>query len=419
MKAIRIIVIAFILSMILAPAAMAQDTPEHTGHAVASAITEATGVSVSPLLGLTVIGAIKYFKAEEKTKVPWNCQPWFWGPAMLILILIAVKDNSPIQLAGPLKQPLEIADAVQMQISGLIGAAMIIPGFMDLLNPPVRETALFLLNNLDLASAAHAAGEAAAESSPGYFNYAVTVITAFLGTIVYVMVWLGSNAVNVVIMIAPFPFVGTVLKSIRTVILAVLVIANSIHPLLGLAVAIALILVAYLIAYWSFRLTVFGTIVTFEYIFRSWQKTNLAGAKSITAFSSGGPVPPHRTLGKLSAEDGRLVFQYRPWLILPRKTIVSPRPAAEYRTARSLLYPHVVTFGQTGPTGPGLRAAAPVQKPRNRNHPTAWLGVGRNRSGLSSGVQRHVAVAAGRISIQIRGNHRLISLSRHPARESG
>jgi hypothetical protein len=50
---------------------------------------------------------------------------------------------------------------------------------------------------------------------------------------------------------------------------------------------------------------------------------------------------PTRTYGKLARNDkGELVFNYRPWLILPPRTLVLPsaitKPAADFFTPRSL-----------------------------------------------------------------------------------
>ena len=50
---------------------------------------------------------------------------------------------------------------------------------------------------------------------------------------------------------------------------------------------------------------------------------------------------PTRTFGKLSRNDkGELVFNYRPWLVLPQRTLVLP--AGNYETGRGLFYSEIL-----------------------------------------------------------------------------
>ena len=64
------------------------------GVAAAETISQVTGVAISPLLGVGAAGAFQYFRAPEaeRARLSWYAQPWFWGPALLIVGLCFLKD---------------------------------------------------------------------------------------------------------------------------------------------------------------------------------------------------------------------------------------------------------------------------------------------------------------------------------------
>src|ERR1043166_1987563 len=68
------------------PVSSNRSTP---GVEVAQAISTITGVAISPLMGVSGVGAWKYYHTPpaQRTKLPWYAQPWFWGPAILVVLL--------------------------------------------------------------------------------------------------------------------------------------------------------------------------------------------------------------------------------------------------------------------------------------------------------------------------------------------
>src|SRR5512140_3136417 len=72
-----------------APAETASTTNSATpGTELAHAISEITGVATSPLLGVSTVGAWKYFHAQtpqQRARLPWFAQPWFWIPAFALV----------------------------------------------------------------------------------------------------------------------------------------------------------------------------------------------------------------------------------------------------------------------------------------------------------------------------------------------
>ena len=74
------------------------------------------------------MGAWRYFhvEASERTRLPWYCQPWFWGAAALVLGLIIIKDLLGTALPHWLVQPLHFLELIENKISaGLAGGTLV------------------------------------------------------------------------------------------------------------------------------------------------------------------------------------------------------------------------------------------------------------------------------------------------------
>src|SRR4051794_24897627 len=73
-------------------AAPAEKTP---GLELAALVTQVTGIAISPLLGVSAIGAYRYFQAgtpQEKAALPWFAHPGFWFFGLLLVGAVAAKD---------------------------------------------------------------------------------------------------------------------------------------------------------------------------------------------------------------------------------------------------------------------------------------------------------------------------------------
>ena len=71
-----------------APAVKLAD-PTPASKKMCEALSEITGVAISPLLGMGAVGAVKYYRTPEdqRDKLPWFCIAAFWVPAILIVVL--------------------------------------------------------------------------------------------------------------------------------------------------------------------------------------------------------------------------------------------------------------------------------------------------------------------------------------------
>ena len=95
-----------------APAAKSK-TP---GLELATMASQITGIAISPMLGVSGVGAYQYFKAstpEEKAALPWFAQVSFWLPALLLVGVCAAKDTIAPLLPPGMKKPLDIAEALE------------------------------------------------------------------------------------------------------------------------------------------------------------------------------------------------------------------------------------------------------------------------------------------------------------------
>lgn len=87
--------VAAIASQALGATASGASLP---GISLAEGISEVTGVAISPLLGISSVGAWKYWHTETtaRARLPWYCQPWAWGSGLGLILLCFCKDLSEL-----------------------------------------------------------------------------------------------------------------------------------------------------------------------------------------------------------------------------------------------------------------------------------------------------------------------------------
>ncbi len=100
------------------------------GKEIAQHISLLTGVALSPLMGVSGVGAWQYWQAktpEQKMKLAWYANPLFFVPALLLVLLCFVKDTAGTVLPTAVKKPFDIAEAVEHKISGLVATGAFVP----------------------------------------------------------------------------------------------------------------------------------------------------------------------------------------------------------------------------------------------------------------------------------------------------
>jgi len=315
------------------PAASAPLTSSATpipGLAAAEAITTITGVAISPLLGVSAVGAWKYFKTppEKRANLPWFAQPWFWAPALAIVILCFVKDTLGTTWPTAVKKPFDVLDAFENKISALIAAGAFVPLIATFLATAEEAN----------SSALWTIGPFVAAIDPAPFLNALLIP---FGLAAFFAVWMAAYAINILILLSPFTTVDLALKAFRTLLLAFLAGLALYDVVLGALFSMLLIAVSFLIAGWSFRLMIFGNVFAWDFITNRRQRFQPANEGHRAFLATRLEHTPIRTLGRLTKnERGQMQFEYRPWLALPKRAL--QLPTGDYAVGRGLLHPALV-----------------------------------------------------------------------------
>ncbi len=308
---------ALCLSFSLAQApAETQSAPAKSGYAqpgkhFAESISTLTGVAISPLLGTSAYGAVMYTRTEKEKRasLPWFAQPWFFVPALVLVALCFAKDSAGTALPTALKKPLDVVETIEHKISGLVATGAFVPFVAAIMHDTAPPEAL-------LSSMGFAAAD---------FSWLYNVIIVPVSMIAFFIVFLASNAINILILLSPFTTVDAALKSFRLAILGTVAGSAWMNPWFGAAWALIIVLISYFIAGWSFRLSHFGMVFVWDTLtFRRKRFTPDATENKLFLWRKVNKVPA-RTYGKLKRDDkGNFVLTYRPWLVLPPRTVTLP-----------------------------------------------------------------------------------------------
>jgi hypothetical protein len=329
-----------------APAAYPSSAP---GAEVAQTISLVTGVAISPLLGAGAVGAWKYYEAktpEQRANLPWFAQPWFWVPALLLVTACFLKDTLGIALPTVLKKLFDALEVIEHKVSALVATGAFVP-----LVAPVFHS-----------SGGHS-------SMLGGSLVFATIDLSWLGNLImvpvmmiaFLMVSLASSTINILILLSPFTTVDAALKAFRLFILSTVTVTAFANPWVGAVWALIIIAFAYLIAGWSLRLSHFGLVFIWDFVTR--RSARFAPDKTSNRVFLGRKIDktPARSYGSLRRDDaGHLVLTYRPWFILPARTLSLPE--GKYAVGKGLLYSEILRV-----EGESLKSAI-LLPPRYRSH---------------------------------------------------
>jgi len=313
------------------PVAAAEKKParSHTpGLEAAKTLSTVTGVAISPLLGVGAVGAYEWVKApaDKRANLHWYAQPWFWLPALLVVGFVIAKDVLGTAAPTALKKPFDVAEALENKVSGMLAAGTFVP-FMVTVFPSAAD---------DTAQALAAAGFAAV-SGGDVLNWLLVPFAVA----VFLVVWLSSHAINILILISPFTTVDAALKSFRATILGLVAVTAWINPWVGALFSLLVVLLAWYVAGWAFRLLVLGSVYCWDFF--TFRRHRFLPAANLNWMFAARTIndTPIRTYGRLNTDaEGRRTFEYRPWLVLPKRTL--ELPAGTYAVGRGILYPEVM-----------------------------------------------------------------------------
>ena len=304
-----------------APVKSAKPEP---GIRLAQSVTALTGLAISPLLGVSVYGAWEYFQtpSEKKAQLSFYAKPWFWIFGFLIVAMVVAKDALGTVIPSPLKKPFDVAELFENKLSGLVAAGALVPMVSTFLGT----------KSVDVAISLSAAGFAAAD---GMSLGAILVLP--FAMVAYTFVWLASHAITILILLSPWGVFDATLKAFRAALLTAVAGLGAIDPWLGAILSLGVILVAYLVGGWSFRLLVQGSVFGWDFLTRRRNRFIPTGGEHWAFTSRKIDKIPIRTYGRLMKNSaGGLLFRYRPWLFLTEKELSL---SGKFAVGNGFIYP--------------------------------------------------------------------------------
>lgn len=291
--------------------------------AISKSVAVLTGVAISPLLGTGALGLYENWQAktpEQKAALPWYAQWSFILPALGIVGVCAAKDSLGAVLPPGMKKPLDVLETIENKASGLVAAGAVVPFTMNSLSKMIVAQ-----THAPAAPVFEATGLATIHLGAIDYSWFLNVLTIPFGIAVFLVVWMASHAINVLILLSPWGAIDAALKTARTALLGLIVVSATLNPWISAGLSLIIILVAYLVAGWAFRLTIFGTLFSWDFL--TLRKLRFTPAERMNKLFSSTQLTrqgvPMRTYGRLieEPENGRQIFAYKAWLVLPEKTV--------------------------------------------------------------------------------------------------
>jgi hypothetical protein len=174
------------------------------------------------------------------------------------------------------------------------------------------------------------------------FSWLLDLLTVPFGIAMFAIVWMASHAINVLILLSPWGAIDAALKGMRTALLGLLTLSATVNPWVGAALSVVVIIIAYFVAGWAFRLTVFGSVFCWDFFtLRRHRFTPADNNNRLFAGANLANVPP-RTYGRLVLQpEGALEFIYRPWLVLAECRAMVPVEKSKIAVGKGLFFSNI------------------------------------------------------------------------------
>ena len=343
-----LVLLVVTLSVVVTPFALAassvglvQSTGKDRSPAapIAGALSTITGIAISPLLGTGLYGAYQWWSAKDsvaRQALPWYAQAGFWLPALLLVGVCAAKDAFGAVIPPGWKKPLDVLETIENKATGLVAAGAVVPFTMAAMSKvlvgsaastdPMLPTGLAMLpiGAMDL-------------------SWFLNILTIPFGVAIFLVVWMASHAINVLILLSPWGAIDAALKSARTGVLAILAMTSALNPWAGAAISVVIIIFAYFVAGWAGRLSVFGWVFCWDFITR--RRRRFQPADNNNWMFAGGNLPgvPTRTYGRLVRQStGNYEFIYQLWPWKPVKSAGVPSTGEMLAVGRGLFFSTII-----------------------------------------------------------------------------
>ncbi|MCW5213070.1 hypothetical protein VU04_09190, partial [Desulfobulbus sp. TB] len=306
-------------------------------------IAQTTGLALNPIFCMSVLGGYYYFTTPEEhlSTLPWHLSPQFWGPLTFLLGLIFLKDTFGVAFPKLLKSPLDAAEILfEKNTSALIALPVVINSVQQGEFQQLQHVGQQAYDFLFPVAIAAGSAEAVVHSGLDFLLMSLTSVTAIM---IFIVVWVLSQAFNVLILLCPFS-IGDALLAAAKNALVVLVLGLS-GTYAGALLSLTVIAVAVYLFPKTLRLVAFGTVMSYDLVFYKLLRSRAGSlpADGIRCFSSCslGQTPP-LTYGKLTLQDGVMLFSYRSCLFLSKKTLYTGIKPLSCEVIRGVLSPVIV-----------------------------------------------------------------------------
>jgi hypothetical protein len=318
-----------------------EPSPLERGQEVARAVATVTGTAISPLLGVSALGAYTYWKTppDRRAALPFYCAPPFWITLAILLALVMLKDT--VGGAVPfLKKPL---DAIEILIVNKAA-------FLFAVIPVVWHQSAAISAATAPASTPLAQAFPTVNAASAWTALTAGAVPIVLGAVAFV-VWLTGHAIDVLALLSPIPWLDAVFKAFRGAVMLTVGVLAAVSPRAAFGLSIAIIAICLVCFSWAFRLAVFGAVFAWDILCSHLlgQRHDPSLDKEVlgfTAYAIGGLRK--RSFGALRrAGDGTLEFVHRPAGIGFCGAVRIQNPE-KYEVSRGLFFPCVLAPSKTG-----------------------------------------------------------------------
>jgi hypothetical protein len=289
----------------LAAAATALPSGESRATAVATGIAQLTGLAISPLLVLVALGWVDFANAggSSAAALPLHASPWLLIPCSAVLALALLKKIASPAIPLPIRKLLDAAEYFEAKLSALVAAGVLLPTIVGTM-------------------AAATGGAAPAQAAGIASDWATFIWLVPLVLFLFAAVWISFHAVDALVVLSPFALLDGILVMVRATVLGMIAAALLVSPMLALILCVPIIVLSLLFAGWCVRLDLFALCVASDLLLRRGRTADASSVPVRAFLAARGHGAPIRTMGRAEPGDGGVRFTYRPFFVLPRRTLV-------------------------------------------------------------------------------------------------
>lgn len=350
-----------------------------------SAISAFTASTISPLTVLGGYGCWQYWTTAEDDRggLPWHASPWVWGSAFVISACLLGRD----WIIGQIPLARKPLDALEELARTPLGAVVLIAYL-----PDVTRALSGMLESAAADNGVATASVLAAPSEPGPLGTVFSLFVGATAVLGFVVKFLAGKSFDTLALLSPSSMLSNILHLLKQSLTVIVILTAVLGYFLqssipSLLLSLIFIAIGWFVAGWSLRLWVFGLVYSWDILGLPSRKSVEPG-RPLLAFATGrlGRCPD-RSLGRLVRKNDTLVFRYRPWLIMPKRTIRVETAPGRHSIGKGLLTPALMTCEDATAEKPKWTSIARFP-PRYRKREEAMadaLEVGSRDAGMRRG----------------------------------